>query len=132
MLLFAFTCSPEALNMPKPKSITPVHALHLRRFTPELRRIEKLPKQNSPAVNELKNNFYANSTRSLMCAFGWPDTLGNLVAGEGTDWDYKHIPQLPPLDAEQTALRAGDLAALTVVSICFDVSLLSLSLTNYK
>ncbi|VDC02227.1 unnamed protein product [Peniophora sp. CBMAI 1063] len=98
--------------MPRQKGISTNHGLHLSTFTPELRRLEKLDGQHSPEVNELKNNFYANTTRSLACAFDWPNTLANTTPLEGSNWTYKNIPQLPELNEEDTALRAKDLQKL--------------------
>ncbi|KZV60210.1 hypothetical protein PENSPDRAFT_694462 [Peniophora sp. CONT] len=95
--------------------ITPAHDAHLRRFEFKIRNIEKLPEQTSSGTKLLKTNFFANSTRSLVVAFGWPDTLKNKVPEEGSDWDYEHIPQLPDIaDKDEHAKRADYIKKLTV------------------
>ncbi|VDC02753.1 unnamed protein product [Peniophora sp. CBMAI 1063] len=93
-------------------SVTPTIAKHLERFKPDLRDIELLPNQNGPDVKEMKTNFYANTTRSIFCALGWPDTCAKTAPLSDSTWTYKNIPSLPELDDESSAQRAKDIETL--------------------
>lgn len=88
---------PVAIAMPRKPEINDAIAEHLETFRHELIALELLPAQGSHDVNEKKNTFYANTTRSVVCAFGWPNTLKQTVKVTPEEWDYEHIPALPPL-----------------------------------